>query len=135
MADEARSLKAYGELPESSACPWDAWRLRGCVQRERCARRLLGFWLARCSFGGSAAGRMPAAAAASRAQRDTARLARAALPLPARLARRSARKAPQILTESARAFCAAVRVNETDTFDEERGENDDFFDFDDVAEI
>jgi len=29
----------------------------------------------------------------------------------------------------------AVRVNETDTFDEERGENDDFFDFDDVAEI
>jgi translation initiation factor 1A len=32
-------------------------------------------------------------------------------------------------------FPPSVRVNETDTFDEERGENDDFFDFDDVAEI
>jgi len=29
----------------------------------------------------------------------------------------------------------SIRVNETDTFDEERGENDDAFDFDDVAEI
>lgn len=29
----------------------------------------------------------------------------------------------------------AVRVNETDTFDEERNENDDFFDFDDGASL
>lgn len=29
----------------------------------------------------------------------------------------------------------SIRVNETDTFDEERGENDDFFDFDDVADL
>mmetsp|Transcript_20886 Transcript_20886/g.67627 ORF Transcript_20886/g.67627 Transcript_20886/m.67627 type:complete len:142 (+) Transcript_20886:76-501(+) len=27
----------------------------------------------------------------------------------------------------------SIRVNETDTFDDERGENDEFFDFDDVA--
>jgi translation initiation factor 1A len=29
----------------------------------------------------------------------------------------------------------SIRVNETDTFDEERGENDDFFDFDETADI
>ena len=29
----------------------------------------------------------------------------------------------------------SIRVNETDTFDEERGENDDYFDFDEVSEI
>lgn len=31
------------------------------------------------------------------------------------------------------AHTPTVRVNETDTFDEERNENDDFFDFDDGA--
>merc|ERR1711966_218660 len=30
---------------------------------------------------------------------------------------------------------ADIRVNETDTFAEERDENDDFFDFDDIADI
>ena len=29
----------------------------------------------------------------------------------------------------------SIRVNETDTFEEERDENDDFFDFDDIADI
>ena len=29
----------------------------------------------------------------------------------------------------------SIRVNETDTFEEERDENDDFFDFDDVENI
>ena len=29
----------------------------------------------------------------------------------------------------------SIRVNETDTLDEERGENDDFFDFDEAADI
>jgi translation initiation factor 1A len=29
----------------------------------------------------------------------------------------------------------SIRVNETDTFEEERDENDDFFDFDDVDQI
>ena len=29
----------------------------------------------------------------------------------------------------------SIRVNETDTFDEEKDENDDFFDFDDVDQI
>ena len=29
----------------------------------------------------------------------------------------------------------SIRVTETDTFDEERGENDDYFDFDEVSEI
>mmetsp|Transcript_33088 Transcript_33088/g.105442 ORF Transcript_33088/g.105442 Transcript_33088/m.105442 type:complete len:140 (+) Transcript_33088:1255-1674(+) len=29
----------------------------------------------------------------------------------------------------------SIRVNETDTFDEERNEDDDYFDFDDISEI
>jgi len=29
----------------------------------------------------------------------------------------------------------SIRVNETDTFEEEHNENDDFFDFDDISEI
>ena len=39
---------------------------------------------------------------------------------------------------SLKAYCElpdSIRVNETDTFEEERNENDDFFDFDDVENI
>ena len=75
-ADEARSLKAYGEQPESSAREARGWRVRGVL-----------------------AGR--------------------ALTL---------NPPPTPLSPS-------VRVNEADAFaNEEGGENDDFFDFDDIAD-
>ena len=121
MADEARSLKAYGELPESSACPappqlqrCDAAVFRPRVWRER---RLL-----RCAL---------------RCRRTRAAISRdcsaSLLHTRVGLLLGCMAAASRHLT-CAFAFCA-VRVNETDTFDEERGENDDFFDFDDVAEI
>lgn len=82
MADEARSLKAYGELPESSACP-SAIR----SPPRRACFSVFSFFLVR--------------------------------------------GIPQLTLFVS--LSRPVRVNETDTFDEERNENDDFFDFDDGA--
>lgn len=77
MADEARSLKAYGELPENSEYSARAW-----------------LWPA----------------------------------------------APHILLASFLCFIplstpvlVAVRVNETDTFADEDGANDEYFDFEDIS--
>lgn len=71
MADEARSLKAYGELPDSSEfCPPLAWSICDAV-----------------------GGLFP----------------------------------EELL------LCNAVRVNETDTFADEDGANDEYFDFEDIS--
>ena len=120
MADEARSLKAYGELPESSACPAPQPLQRAAAFRPRVWRESS---LLRCTL----------------RCRRTRHAAAFALAPAARCIRVHgccwvAWCCNWPLTHL-RFLSLAVRVNETDTFDEERGENDDFFDFDDVAEI
>lgn len=77
MADEARSLKAYGELPDTSAS-------LHFVQAPPSHSYIVGSDIMTSLRG---------------------------------------------INYSAGCPPFAVRVNETDTFDEERGENDDFFDF------
>jgi hypothetical protein len=140
MADEARSLKAYGELPESSARARAAAAGGGERGGRRGGSRRVGFGArrrkpARAAPPGCAAQRRSAAQLHCAALRYCAARRR-----PPRCALHCALRGTPLTHACVRA-CASlplrlsVRVNETDTFDEERGENDDFFDFDDVAEI
>jgi hypothetical protein len=77
MADEARSLKAYGELPENSARP----ALGGCVCRdERSSARRLEHLLSTRGCSAWAVRRGPASLAARAAVSDTQRSLRAARP-------------------------------------------------------